>query len=241
MLHSNRIPWKLSEKIQKGTTLSWRLDHAEALLNYRRPRRRSLWYLAWLSSDTSFEDGEFNNPSVIFEVARAESRAVTTMFMTKQGIHERRPASQRVRSPLDTASTVVRHSWSPVEEDRISKLQVALSVTRAIYYAAIELDAMLTLTQIQRRWLTAKMIGASIGRYAAFVDELMIRERLSEGFIRKTLVFERDLHSKQVQRILVRRLSIAALSTGVSILEHGQCVWFGPPSEAMTAFECFES
>jgi len=234
MLHSNRIPWKLSEKIQKGTTLSWRLDHAEALLNYRRPRRRSLWYLAWLSSDTSFEDGEFNNPSAIFEVARAESRAVTTMFMTKHVIHE---AFAHQRSPLDTE----RHSWSPVEEDRISKLQVALSVTRAIYYAAIELDAMLTLTQIQRRWLTGKMIEASIERYAAFVDGLMIRERLSEGFIRKTLVFERDLHSKQVQRILVRRLSIAALSTGVSILERGQCVWFGPPSEAMAAFECFES
>ena len=228
MLHSNRIPWKLSEKIQQGTTLTWRLQHSEALLNYRRQRRRSLWYLAWCG----IYDDDLDNPSVIYEVAELESRAVTAGMTTPL-----RTAAPGHRS----LSGAQLQTWSQTEKDRISKLHVALSVTRAIYYAAMELDVGLTLSQVQRRWLTEKMIKAALVRHKAFIEGLMVRERLSEGFIRKTLVFERDLHIQTVQRILVRKLSIAALSTGVSIMERGECVWFGPYSEAMAAFECFDS
>ena len=174
-----------------------------------------------------------DNPSVIYEVACVESHAVTAIYANAS-------TSRGVNSQAAVGTEAHGGVWSPTEESRISKLQVALSVTRAIYYAAIELDAGLTLTQIQRRWLTPKMIKAAKDTYATFIHALMLRDRLSEGFIRKTVVFERDLHLKQVQRILARKLSIAVLSTGISILERGQCVWFGPPSEAMAAFECFE-
>ena len=239
MLHSSRLPWKLAEKIQQGTPLTWRLDHAEALLDYRRPRARSLWYLAWAFTPRALvgakQDGvNADNPSVIYEVACVESHAVTAIYANAS-------TSRGVNSQAAVGTEAHGGVWSPTEESRISKLQVALSVTRAIYYAAIELDAGLTLTQIQRRWLTPKMIKAANEMYATFIHALMLRDRLSEGFIRKTVVFERDLHLKQVQRILARKLSIAVLSTGISILERGQCVWFGPPSEAIAAFECFDS
>jgi len=177
---------------------------------------------------------DLDNPSVIYEVAELESRAVTAGMTTPL-----RTAAPGHRS--QPSSTPQQMTWSQTEKDRISKLHVALSVTRAIYYAAMELDVGLTLSQVQRRWLTEKMIKAALVRHKAFIEGLMVRERLSEGFIRKTLVFERDLHIQTVQRILVRKLSIAALSTGVSIMERGECVWFGPYSEAMAAFECFDS
>ena len=241
---------RLATEIQTGTTVPWRVKHAEALLRGRRPGARSLWYLAWCDEAESCLD----NPATIYAVADRESAAVlkhlyprTEPFSSGSESGEplrclSRPAFQK--TPEDQREGLLRtgsgarfaHEWSPIEAERIEKLHAALCVTRAIYHAAAELNRELTISQIQRRWLTKHMIVKRRDLWHPFVIALMTRERLDEGFIQRTLIFERTVHERAARTILMRTTVILALDQRCALLRRGERIWTGPPTEAFERY-----
>ena len=168
-----------------------------------------------------------DNPHTIYAVATFESQTVLQDAMGDHAL------------PATTAAVeeCMACMWSPAEAQRIDKLHCALSVTRAIYHAAIELNPGLTLTQIQRRWMTKQMIDQRRDAHDAFVRGLMRRERAHAGFIQRTLVLERDVHKRALRTILARTSVILAHSEGCCILAHGRPVWHGGYDEALSAYD----
>ena len=223
MVHENQLPLRLATQIQTGVDAKWAVRHTEALLRYRRPHTRSLWFLAF--AKLMGLEAHFDNPSTIYDVAVHESECVLKPY-----------------GPFETAESfdsAVSNgvTWSPAEEQRIDKLHCALSVTRAIHNAAVELNPGLTLMQIQRRWMTKQMIAQKREAHDAFVEELMRRERLRAGFIQRTLVFERDIHRRKLTTILARTNVILARADGCTVLERGRPVWHGSYGDALTALD----
>ena len=224
MVHENQLPLRLATQIQTGVDTKWAVRHVEALLRYRRPHTRSLWFLAF--AKLKGVGDHFDNPRTIYDVAAHESECVLKPYG---------PFVKSARGVPRTERTPV--TWSPVEEQRVDKLHCALSVTRAIHNAAVELNPGLTLMQIQRRWLTKQMIAQKREAHAAFVEDLMRRERIRARFIQTTLVFERDIHRRKLATILARTNVILARADECTVLERGLPVWHGSYDEALSALD----
>lgn len=203
----------------------WCMEHSESLIKYKRARKPSLWLLAWGSRMPI--DPEC--PYSVYNIAKQEEECLLRMWCTCV------VDSPEAREPPLTIEIAARASeveprvtqWSPTEQKRVDKALIILSVPRAVYMAAMELDPSVTITSIQRKWLMPRDIQEARERHLPFITKMMIHERRTPGFIGKHIVLAKDLHKRNVCSLLTRTTAIIALHDRACVWSGGECVWCG--------------
>ena len=222
MIHSEKVALVLSEHLlrmydENSMDEEWCMERSEALLKYKRARKPSLWLLAWGEHTCELD------PYTVYTICKRESDYMESKMDVCSGRHLVTP------TPLPTPT------WSASEQARIDKALVILSVPRAVYMAAMELDRTSTPASIQRKWLLPRDIQEARERHMPFLTKMMVRERVKEGFIGKHIVLAKDLHLRRVRELLTRTTAVIALSERAIIVKEGEYIWEGSYAEAYDA------
>tara|TARA_B110000211_G_C14078781_1_gene553487 strand:+ start:840 stop:1691 length:852 start_codon:yes stop_codon:yes gene_type:complete len=161
----------------------------------------TVWYMAWyaLSKGVSMESGcdeHYYNPYTVLSVAIEEEKCVINQWKYPLVVDD-------VLSSYCCGDTVRRVlSRKPLthnELHRSQQLHTALTITRSIYMASVELGINNSMSYMQRKWIPEPWtthLCCNVFKY--FVIKLLILERWVPGFIQKNLVFAKDLHEMSI-------------------------------------------
>ena len=175
----------------------WYFRDCDVLLGLRHSLSApSAWYLCWyrlwvLSECRHESDDSARNPLVVYRVCAFEWRKRLELL----SVASQRDSAGSYLGPELVNLVLARKGLSHSERVRAQSLHMALTITRPVWLASVELGVAGSSSQMQRKWFPDAWLEHLVSSvFKFFVSQLLVLERWSPGFISSNLVFSRDLH-----------------------------------------------
>lgn len=238
---------EVSNNVETFRTFALSQSHAlmKMKVNIGMP---TVWYMAWyaLSKGVGSVCGRnenYHNPHTVMCIANEEEKCVINQW--KYSL-----VTDDVVLSYFCANTLTnvlnKKPLTHNELHRSQQLHIALTITRCVYTASVELGMNNSMSYMQRKWLPEPWVTYLCCEvFNTFVIKLLILERWVPGFIQKNLVFAKDLHEEDVLKnmncIKYRRecgdiICVISHSKAMIVTHSYTLRWKGPVDHVISAW-----